>query len=140
MQQDRTGRHVPTTATHVLSALLTDQDDGALVRSEPLSTGFDVLDSALGGVIRATELLLLGGLPGVGRTVAALHMARNLARDGSPVVYACYEHTAGDLFSRLLLLELGEEVDALDPHLELLRDAVRSSMVDADELRELVGR
>lgn len=131
MRRDLTRRHVPTTATDVLSPLLTGEDDDVLARSAPLSTGFDVLDASLGGGLTATELLLLGGLPGVGKTVAALQMARNLARDGHPVVYACYEHTVGDLLVRLLLMELGEEVDALDPHLELLRDAVSSSVVDS---------
>lgn len=138
MRHAPSGRYAPVTAGDALEALLTGQDDEALVRSTPVPTGFDVLDRALGGGINATELLLLGGLPGVGKTIAAIQIARNLARDGRDVVYACYEHTTGDLLARLLLLELGEEADALDPHLELLRDVVRTSMVDPDALRQLV--
>lgn len=86
MGEDLTRRQAPTTATAVLSALLTGRNDEALVRSAPVPTGFDVLDTALGGGIKATELLLLGGLPGVGKTVAAVQITRNLARDGSNVV------------------------------------------------------
>lgn len=134
------GRNAPVTAAATLTAMLTGEVDDAGLRSPAVGTGFDVLDTSLGGGLRAGDLLLLGGLPGVGKTIAALQMARNVARTGNEVVYACYEHTAGDLLSRLLLMELAEEGDALDPQLELLRDTIRSSMVDPHALRALVDR
>jgi replicative DNA helicase len=76
------------------------------VRSAP--TGFQVLDEILGGGVRAGELLLLGGPPGVGKTICALQWARNLARAGHQVVFACYEHEPATLLVRLLGLEAGE--------------------------------
>jgi replicative DNA helicase len=76
------------------------------VRSVP--TGFDVLDEVLGGGLHAGELLLLGGPPGVGKTIVALQWARELARTGHTAVFACYEHEPTTLLVRLLGLEIGE--------------------------------
>ena len=76
------------------------------VRSVP--TGFDVLDEVLGGGLHAGELILLGGPPGVGKTITALQWARNLARNGHKAVFACYEHEPSTLAVRLLALEAGE--------------------------------
>ena len=135
------GRHAPVTASGALASLLHGRPgdtDGA--RPGSLATGFDVLDTALGGGLAATDLVLLGGLPGVGKTVAALQVARSVARNGHDVVYACYEHTAGDLLARLLLMELGEQGEAFDPRRELLLETVRTRLTERDTLRDLVDR
>ena len=76
------------------------------VRTVP--TGFDVLDDVLGGGLHAGELLLLGGPPGVGKTIAALQWARELALAGHMALFACYEHEPTTLLVRLLGLEVGE--------------------------------
>ena len=76
------------------------------VRAVP--TGFDVLDEVLSGGLRTGELVLLGGPPGVGKTITALQWARNLAIDGHMAVFACYEHEPATLLLRLLALEAGE--------------------------------
>lgn len=76
------------------------------VRSVP--TGFDVLDDILGGGLHPGELLLLGGPPGVGKTIAALQWARQLARRGETALFVCYEHEPTTLLVRLLGLEIGE--------------------------------
>ena len=55
-------------------------------------TGFDVLDDHLTGGFRSGDLILLGGPQGMGKTTWALQVARNIAADGRPVVYFCYEH------------------------------------------------
>lgn len=73
----------------------------------PFATGFEPLDQALHGGFRSQDLVLVGGKPGVGKTIAALQWARNMVLDGAHVVFACYEHTAKLLTARLLLLELG---------------------------------
>lgn len=73
----------------------------------PIPTGFGALDHTLGGGIRAGDLVLLGGSPGVGKTIAALQWARNVALAGGTVVYACYEHEESALLGRLLALEMG---------------------------------
>ncbi len=73
-----------------------------------IPTGFEPLDSALDGGFRTSDLILVGGLPGIGKTVATLQWARHIAAVGLPVVYACYEHDEASLFSRLLLAEIGD--------------------------------
>jgi replicative DNA helicase len=79
------------------------------------ATGFEPLDTALVGGIRPRELVVVGGRPGVGKTIATLQWARWMAMAGTAVVYACYEHDERLLLGRLLALELrslaGEEDD-----------------------------
>ncbi len=76
-------------------------------RLRPLPTGFDPLDRVLEGGLRAQDLTLIGGLPGVGKTVATLQWARHMALEGHTAIYACYEHDEPALVARLLTLELG---------------------------------
>ena len=90
------------TATELLSL-----DVGELLATRTWSTGFDLLDSCLGGGLRGGELTVLGGAPGVGKTTLALQIARNIASAGSRVSYVCYEHTGQELLTRLLLMEAG---------------------------------
>lgn len=75
-----------------------------------LPTGFYPLDESLGGGLRSGTLTLLGGVPGVGKTIAAMQWARNMAQTGYNVVYSCYEHDEATLLGRLLLGELGDLV------------------------------
>jgi replicative DNA helicase len=70
-------------------------------------TGFDVLDANLHGGFRSGDLVLLGGPQGMGKTTWALQVARNVARQGRPVVYFCYEHDQAALLVRLVALEAG---------------------------------
>jgi replicative DNA helicase len=77
-------------------------------RLTPMPTGFEPLDAVLGGGLHNEDLVLVGGRPGVGKTVAMLQMARHVARAGTPSVYVCYEHGEEALVARLLALELGE--------------------------------
>jgi len=70
-------------------------------------TGFDPLDAALGGGVGARDLMIVGGRPGVGKTIAALQWARSIAMQGPAVVFACYEHAERALLARLFALELG---------------------------------
>lgn len=72
-----------------------------------VATGFAVLDEVIGGGLHSGELVLLGGAPGVGKTICALQWARNLARAGHRAVFVCYEHEPTTLLTRLLALEAG---------------------------------
>ena len=80
-----------------------------------LPTGFDFLDEALAGGIRQGEVVLLGGKPGVGKTIAALQWARSMAQRGIVAVYVCFEHDDVTLVTRLLSCELGDAVAAAAP-------------------------
>ena len=73
-----------------------------------IPTGFQPLDKILDGGLRTRDLILVGGVPGVGKTVLALQLARNAAADGFKVAYVCYEHDEEALAGRLLALEVGE--------------------------------
>lgn len=97
----------------------------------PVPTGFRPLDRVLGGGLRPGGLTVVGGAPGVGKTILALQWARNIARDGRHVVYVCYEHDETELVLRLLALEAAEHgdeglADRIDRDLAATRSAGRS--------------
>jgi replicative DNA helicase len=97
-----------------------------------LPTGFDLLDDALAGGIRLGEVVLLGGKPGVGKTIASLQWARSMAQRGVVAVYLCFEHDEVTLVSRLLSAELGEMVATEMPGpSRLLDDELQSRIRDA---------
>lgn len=93
------------------AAVLADLEAGEVPSGGPIifRTGFEPLDRAIGGGLRGGDLILVGGGPGVGKTVATLQWARNLAREGKTTIFACYEHDHAALFARLLLSEIGDE-------------------------------
>ena len=97
-----------TTVGQSLRALDHGIRDGAAFGTREVSTGFTVLDEILGGGLHGGDLILLGGPPGVGKTICALQWARNMARSGHRAIFACYEHTPNTLLTRLLALESGE--------------------------------
>lgn len=104
-----TGPHVSDPPAS-LAALLTELSLASPVPAvlPSVRTGFEVLDDVLDGGFRPGDLVLVGGAPGVGKTVTTLQWARNIATAGRPAVYVCYEHDVRTLFARLLLLEVGE--------------------------------
>jgi replicative DNA helicase len=84
-------------------------------------TGFDRLDDVLSGGVRQGEVVLLGGKPGVGKTIACLQWARAMAQRGVVAVYLCYEHDEVTLLTRLLACELGEMLASASPGATSLR-------------------
>jgi replicative DNA helicase len=70
-------------------------------------SGFQILDGVLGGGLHVGELVLLGGAPGVGKTIMALQIARSVALGGGQVYFACFEHEPTILLARLLAQEAG---------------------------------
>ena len=102
----RGGAHLPRTLTQVMNEADERVVRGDLVDYVPLPTGFDPLDGFIGGGLRKTELVLLGGAQGIGKTIATLQMARNVAmRPDQYAFYLSYEHTETHLMHRLLCLE-----------------------------------
>jgi len=72
----------------------------------PIPTGFDQIDRVIGGGLRRTELVLLGGRQGIGKTICALQMARNLAlNEATYALYISFEHNEVHLLNRLLCME-----------------------------------
>ena len=111
----RSTPHMPRTLSQVMNDANDQVVRGDLSGYVPLPTGFDPLDGMIGGGLRKTELVLLGGAQGIGKTIAALQMARNVAmRADQFAFYLSYEHTETHLMNRLVCLESinPPEVDA----------------------------
>ena len=100
------GAHLPRTLTQVMNEANDRVVRGDLVDYVPMPTGFDPLDGFIGGGLRKTELVLLGGAQGIGKTIATLQIARNIAsRPDQYAFYLSYEHTETHLMHRLLCME-----------------------------------
>jgi replicative DNA helicase len=100
------GAHLPRTLSQVMSEANERIISGDLVDYVPIPTGFDPLDGMIGGGLRKTELVLLGGAQGIGKTIATLQLARNIAmRPDQYAFYLSYEHTETHLMHRLLCME-----------------------------------
>jgi replicative DNA helicase len=133
----------PTPARSALDTLADlAETELRIPRPTPFATGFHPLDEVLSGGVRAGDLLLLGGKPGQGKTIAALQWARHVARTGHTAVYACYEHDEVTLLTRLLACELGEAARATgcDDELRLdeLREALRAVATGIRSVREVL--
>jgi hypothetical protein len=101
-----TGSLAPRSALDVLVDLNDRIVSGHLAEYQPVPLGFTPLDKAIGGGLRAGELLLIGGAQGTGKTTMALQMARNVASGGQAnVLYICFEHEEQYLLNRLIALE-----------------------------------
>lgn len=96
------------TVGEVLGELDAEIRSGAAAELIPVPTHFHPLDQVLSGGIRPGDLMLVGGMPGVGKTIVTLQWARNMALSGVQSVYVCYEHEESNLLGRLLALEIGE--------------------------------
>jgi len=100
------GAHMPRTLTQVLNEANEAIVRGDLTNFVPIPSGFDPLDSAIGGGLQRGELILLGGPQGIGKTITALQMARNIAKSSNMYsFYLSYEHSEAHLLNRLLCLE-----------------------------------
>ncbi|HEY4227742.1 MAG TPA: DNA repair protein RadA [Candidatus Limnocylindrales bacterium] len=80
--------------------------------TERLRTGLGELDRVLGGGIVPGSLLLIGGEPGVGKSTLLLQVAGGVAAQGSGVLYATGEESAGQVRLRAARLGLGSGVAA----------------------------
>src|SRR5690606_38962742 len=76
---NRSMAHMPRTLAQVMNEANDLVVRGDLTEYVPLPTGFDPLDGMIGGGLRKTELVLLGGAQGIGKTIATLQIARNIA-------------------------------------------------------------
>lgn len=125
-----TGRGMPRSALATLYDLHQSEADGT-ASAATAPTGFTPLDEVLGGGVRRGDLLLVGGKPGAGKTIAAIQWARHMARNGWKVVYACYEHDHISLLTRLLACELAEAALAAQVTDRLLLEELQQRLHDA---------
>lgn len=131
--------HLPRTLTQVMNEANDKVVRGDLVDYVPMPSGFDPLDGFIGGGLRKTELVLLGGAQGIGKTIATLQIARNIAsRPDQYAFYLSYEHTETHLMHRLLCME-----SINPPEIDLsrglkLRDLYQ--IIVAQRAKEFMGR
>lgn len=125
----------PRTARDVLASIIHRKSDVGM--DTRLATGFNPLDDVLSGGFSPQDLILLGGKPGVGKTIAMVQWARNIAAGGNRVVFASYELSERNLLSRLLTSEIGVRNRHLNSQdraniARIIRDSVRSGSVGED--------
>ena len=84
LQTDQTNHVAKATAAELLAGL---GPAAPQARSVQFPTGFQPLDDVLNGGFRAQDLVLLGGRPGIGKTVAALQWARWMAMQGHTAIF-----------------------------------------------------
>ena len=107
MSRPEIAHSVPTGSVATAAALLSDLDRARPdTKSLRFATGFQPLDDALRGGVQAHDLVVVGGHPGIGKSVAALQWARQMAMGGQTVVYVDYQHSPMALLRRLLAVEL----------------------------------
>ncbi len=103
------GLEFPRTILDVSIEFDTHIKAGKLAGYKPIPTGFQPLDSYLGGGLVPESLILVGGPPGVGKTIFVLQAARNIAaaaRDNKTAAcVVCFEHGEVYLYHRLLCME-----------------------------------
>lgn len=124
-------------AAELLEAMTGAPVSGPRSSGGPRPTGFHPLDELLGGGVRAGELTVVSGRPGVGKTLLTLQWARHLARAGSTVLLASYEHRPTDLLWRLLVSETAGPDDTWGHQASGRGDRRRQHLRDALSARAL---
>ncbi len=116
----------PKTVGLVMEDLDRALKQGEIGVRQAQATGFEELDRVMAGGLKAGELTLIGGAQGIGKTTLTLQMARNLAANGSRVLYICYEHDERFLVNRLLAMESQDPSDLDSDDGLRLRDLLAS--------------
>jgi replicative DNA helicase len=100
-----TGSDHPKSVAEILRTIHDETEKGITSGFKCYATGFDILDKTIAGA-SAKELILVGGAQGVGKTILAMQIARNIAASRQAhCLYVCYEHDTNYLFKRLVPLE-----------------------------------
>ena len=124
-------------AGELLEVMAGEPTSGVRAPGGPRPTGFHPLDELLGGGIRAGDLTVVTGRPGVGKTLLTLQWARHLARSGSTVLLASYEHRPADLLWRLLVSEAAGPDESWGHAPSFAEDRLRQHLRDALAARAL---
>jgi len=100
----------------------------AFSKSVPLATGYESLDMLLGG-LHASDLFILAGRPGFGKSALSLNIGRYVAGAQRPVALFSLEMGADQLTVRLLASEA--RVDSHRLRLGLLTEKEERRILDA---------
>ena len=118
----------------VLDAAENEVTAGGTAAPRTWETGFGLLDTYLGGGIRAGELILLGGPQGLGKTTFALQVMRNVVVSGGRTLLFSFEHDEQTLLERFIALEAGEIAGVEGVPLRLVRQAMTNTDGARDSL------
>jgi len=77
----------------VLQELIPDLERLAKGEQRKISTGFEVIDNAIGGGISTSDVMIIAGLPGCGKSALALQIAFQCAAKGVPAAFIAGEMT-----------------------------------------------
>lgn len=106
MERLPVGVTLPKTAFEVSIAFDEHLKNASAKNLLPIPTGFTELDEILGGGLHPEALMLVGGPPGVGKTIFVMQAARNIAARGDAIAcVVCFEHSEVYLYQRLLCME-----------------------------------
>ncbi len=130
----------PGTELQSLAEVLEATDDllvsGRRATAWTWPTGFPLLDTYLGGGLRAGELCLLGGPQGLGMTTFVLQVLRNVVQAGGAGVLMSYEHDPVTLLERLVALEAGELLGVDGPPMRRVREALQADGLGVGNLED----
>ncbi|MBB5414073.1 replicative DNA helicase [Paraburkholderia atlantica] len=90
-----------------------EQFHGSSTHSKALSTGLRDLDEKLGGGMRAGQLIIVAGRPGMGKTAIALGVAEAAADAGTTSLFFSQEMVGDELCSRALSRASGLPMDKI---------------------------
>ena len=81
----------------------------------PYQTGMPDFDKLLSGGLRAQELVMLGGAPGIGKTAFTQQLFEGIAAQGTPVLYFNLEMSREQLFARSIARLISREGGSITP-------------------------
>lgn len=136
-----TERYSPLNLAEVVERFDVRLRSGNLENYRPAPLGFPQIDACLGGGLRAEDLMLVGGMQNVGKTIVALQVARNLAASGQVLpIMVCYEHSQETLLHRLVCLESVDDPDSPTPVGITRADIESAVLAYYDTIRDPVER
>lgn len=149
------GRRMPDHVSHVsevMQAVLASLKEGPPAF---VDTPWPALNNMLGGGFAPGELVFLGARPGVGKTAAAIEIARRAAKRGSSVFMVSREMLTHQIGVRMLVQEGPVNATTIrrrlleTPHWRTIDGAVETlerlpifithEALDVDEIRRIVG-
>ncbi len=141
IQLPPTDQFRPLDLGEVVANFDSDLRAGRLANYRPVPLGFPQIDRCLGGGLRAEDLVLIGGMQNLGKTILALQIARSLAAGGEvlPIV-VCYEHSPRVLLHRLICLESLTIVDGVVSAGVTRAEIERAVLAYYDEVRSPAER
>jgi replicative DNA helicase len=149
------GRRMPDHVTHISDVLAAVRESLTAGPPDFVDTPWPTLTSMLGGGIAPGELVFLGARPGVGKTAAALELARRAAKRGRSVFVVSREMltvaigmrmlsqegpvNATSLRKRDLSPQHWSTIDLAIERLEALPVFMTHAALDIDEIRRIAG-